>query len=153
MKITDKQKKILLVVTLALLILFGAYQLGYFSFSQQKPYNPDDADDGANFSPTFDAENIAQSVYNDLDGSTDFEVFMSVMDMLLALSNDELVASYNEYTSLYSDTDFPTMRSNILGEDINNWLWAYPVSGWGMIDEADEARNQVLYRFDQLNLA
>lgn len=157
MKVTEKQKKALAIVVASILILWGSYQLGYLTFNKQKDYDPDDDEGGGggnepNLSPTFNAENIAQSFYFNLDGGTDYYIFMDTCDMILALSNDELVAVWNEYTSLYADTDFPTMRLNIMSETLGNWIYTYPLSGWGKINEGENARDQVCLRFDLLNL-
>lgn len=155
MKLSKKQQKILVVVLVAIIILVAVYQLGGFTMGQQKKYDgEDDANsDGTTVSDTFNGENIAQAVYSNLDGYTEYDVFIDTMNMLLALSNDELVIAYNEYTSLYGDSDYPTMRSNIMGEDLDNWIWKYPISGWSKVDEGNALRDNVIYRFDQLNLA
>lgn len=145
----------MLAILLALLILWGVYKFGYSAFSSQKKYDSgdDDGNDGANLSATFSAENTARSVYTSLDGGTDYEVFMDTMNMLLALSNDELVATHNEYISLYAKTEWPTLRSNIMAEDLSNWYYQYPLSGLWKVDAGEEARDQVIYRMDQLNLS
>lgn len=138
-------KEILLIGGLAF-VLYYMYNKGAFAAKGEKGYQidldkPENIPDGS--SPgitTAKAKNIAISFRNSmLNNSSSGDIFVDACNSLLTLNDADLLKVHNEYSALFVNEDYKTLRA------VLNQEWVF----WG---SSSQKRKELNERFSQLGI-
>ena len=143
MKYKLTQTQTFLIAGLAVFAIW-AYNKGWFA-GPNKGYNldPTKAPDGSTATappddPRF--KNLATGFRNSmLSNSVSSDIFMNACDSLLKLNDADLISVSNIYNKMYVNEDYNTLRAVLQQE-------------WCMIGHTIEKRDQLIKRFDSVNI-